>query len=147
MADLGKAREQLDGVMASLCYRTDYTATKGDDPAALGNRIGAAILAFGKTDGSLEEQRYADLAYRPVNPPLEVAEPGTSMVDPDRWQPLSLAKQIAQNGLPIPGKVQSFIGHQWGQRHALRPAAVRRRRPDRPRPPAPSRRPGDQSPS
>lgn len=114
VADLRKAREQLDGVMASFCYRTDYTETKGDDPAALGNRIGAAILALGKTDGSLEEQRYADLTYRPANPPLEVAEPGTSMTDPHRWQPLSLAKQIAQNGLPIPGKVQSFIGHQWG---------------------------------
>ena len=114
VADLGTAREQLDSVMASLCYRTDYTTTEGDDPAALGNRIGAAILEHGKTDGSLEDQRYADMAYQPMNPPLEVAEPGTSMIDADRWQPLSLAKQIAQNGLPVPGKVQTFIGHQWG---------------------------------
>ena len=114
VADLGTAREQLDSVMASLCYRTDYTTTEGDDPAALGNRIGAAILEYGKADGSLEDQRYADMAYQPMNPPLEVAEPGTSMIDADRWQPLSLAKQIAQNGLPVPGKVQTFIGHQWG---------------------------------
>ena len=34
--------EQLDAVMASLCYRTDFEATEGDSPAALGNRIAAA---------------------------------------------------------------------------------------------------------
>jgi hypothetical protein len=100
--------------MASLCYRTDYTATEGDGPAALGNRIGAAVLAYGKNDGSLEEQRYQDLTHVPVNDPLEVAVPGTTMADPDRFQPLSLAKQIAQNGLEIPGKVQVFIGPHWG---------------------------------
>jgi len=114
VSDLAGAREQLDGVMASLCYRTDYTTTEGDDPAALGNRIGAVVLELGKSDGSLEEQRYADLTYQPVNPPLEVAEPGTIMRDPNRWQPLSLAKQISQNGLEIPGQVQTFIGPHWG---------------------------------
>lgn len=114
VADLAPARDELDAVMASLCYRTDFATTEGDGPAALGNRIAAAVIAYGKTDGALEDQRYADLAYQPVNDPLEVAVPGTTMNDPDRWQPLSLAKQIAQNGLPIPGKVQTFIGHQWG---------------------------------
>lgn len=114
VADLEAAPEHLDAVMASLCYRTDYADTEGEGAASLGNRVGAAVLDLGKADGSLEEQRYADLAYRPLNDPLEVAEPGTTMVDPDRWQPLSLAKQIAQNGLEIPGKVQGYIGHQWG---------------------------------
>ena len=114
VADLAGAPDELDAVMASLCYRTDYAATEGDSPAALGNRIAAAILESGRTDGSLEEQRYVDMSHQPANPPLEVAEPGTVMRDPDRWQPLSLAKQIAQNGLPIPGKVQVFIGPHWG---------------------------------
>ncbi len=114
VADLADAKAELDGVMASLCLRTDYATTEGDDPAALGNRIGAAVLAHGRQDGSLEEQRYQDLTHEPVNPPLEVALPGTTMADPDRFQPLSLAKQIAQNGLEIPGKVQVFIGPHWG---------------------------------
>jgi hypothetical protein len=114
VADLEAASPQIDAVMASLCYRTDYADTAGGGAASLGNRIGAAVLELGKADGSLEEQRYADLAYRPLNEPLEVARPGTTMVDPDRWQPLSLAKQIAQNGLEIPGRVQQYIGHQWG---------------------------------
>lgn len=114
VADLADAQAELDGVMASLCYRTDYVAAEGDDPAALGNRIGAAVLAAGKRDWSLEEQRYQDLTHQPVNEPLEVSVPGTTMADPDRFQPLSLAKQIAQNGLEIPGKVQAFIGPHWG---------------------------------
>jgi hypothetical protein len=114
VADLAAAPDELDAVMASLCYRTDYAATEGDSPAALGNRIAATILESGRTDGSLEEQRYVDMSHQAANPPLEVAEPGTVMRDPNRWQPLSLAKQIAQNGLPIPGKVQVFIGPHWG---------------------------------
>ena len=114
VADLASAPDELDAVMASLCYRTDYAATEGDSPAALGNRIAAAILESGRTDGSLEEQRYVDMSHQAANPPLEVAEPGTVMRDPNRWQPSRSAKQIAQNGLPIPGKVQVFIGPHWG---------------------------------
>ena len=32
------------------------------------------------------------------------------MVDPNRWQPLALDEQISQNGLPIPGTVQTSSG-------------------------------------
>jgi hypothetical protein len=100
--------------MASLCYRTDFSSTEGDSPAALGNRIGAAVLEHGRTDGSLEDERYKDPTYTPVNDPLEVTKPGAAMTDPNRWQPLALDKQISQNGLPIPGQVQTFIGPHWG---------------------------------
>jgi hypothetical protein len=55
-----------------------------------------------------------DPAYKAVNDPLEVAASGTVMRDPNHWQPLSLAKQVAQNGLPIPGSIQTFIGSHWG---------------------------------
>jgi hypothetical protein len=114
VSDLATAGEQLDATMASLCYRTDFSSTEGDSPAALGNRIGAAVLEHGRTDGALEEERYKDPTYTPVNDPLEVAKPGAAMTDPNRWQPLALDKQISQNGLPIPGQVQTFIGPQWG---------------------------------
>jgi hypothetical protein len=114
VSDLPVAAEQLDAVMASLCYRTDFTSTTGDSPAALGNRIAQAVIDYGGNDGALEENRYVDNSYRPANDPLVVAEPGTVMGDPNAWQPLSLGKQIAQNGLPIPGKVQTFLGPHWG---------------------------------
>jgi hypothetical protein len=114
VSDLPAATEQLDDVMSSLCYRTDYDSTDGDDPAALGNRIAATVLEFGATDGALEEERYADSTYRPANAPLVVADPGTVMEDPNAWQPLSLGVQLSQNGLPIPGNEQVYIGSHWG---------------------------------
>lgn len=114
IADLETATEELDATMASLCYRPDFTEAEGDSPAALGNRIAAAVIEHGRGDAAREEERYLDDAYTSVNEPLLVAEPGTVMVDPNRWQPLALAEQISQNGLPIPGQVQTFIGPHWG---------------------------------
>jgi hypothetical protein len=119
VSDLGTARAELDAVMASLCYRTDFDSLEGDSPAAFGNRIMKTVLDIGAADGSLEDERYVDNSFRPANEPLEVAESGTEMRDPNSWQPLSLERQLSQNGLPIPGKVQTFIGPHWGHVHAF----------------------------
>jgi hypothetical protein len=118
-AGLQETFDELVSTMRSLCYRIDYTSTKGDSPAALGNRIAAAVIAFGKDDGSLEQKRYVDTTYKPANPPLVVANTDAAMVDPNRWQPLALAQIVAQNGLPIPGNVQRFVGPQWGHVRAF----------------------------
>ena len=99
--------------MIALGYDPDYTSTTDDHPAALGNRIAATVLATGLTDGSNEADNYADPTYTPVNEPLVVKLPGTTMADPNRWQPLALDVQIGQNGIPIPGKVQVYVGSQW----------------------------------
>jgi hypothetical protein len=107
--------DALTSTLESLCYRVDYATTEGDSPAALGNRIAAAAIANGRDDGAHERLRYLDPAYEPVNAPLVVAEPGARMRDPSRWQPLALARSVAQNGVPIPGKVQTFIGPHWGR--------------------------------
>ena len=114
VSDLATATDQLAATMTSLCLDPAYAGTDGDDPAAVGNRIAETVLALGAEDGSLEETRYAAPDYLAVNEPLAVSEPGTAMVDPNRWQPLALDEQISQNGLPIPGQVQQFIGPQWG---------------------------------
>ncbi len=113
-AGLQATFDELVATMESLCYRIDFTSTEGDSPAALGNRIARAVIDAGRDDGSEEPRRYIDTDYRPVNQPLVVAEPGARMVDPNRWQPLALAQNVAQNGLPIPGNVQRFVGPQWG---------------------------------
>jgi hypothetical protein len=118
-AGLQATFDELVETMESLCYRTDYTSTEGDAPAALGNRIAQTVIEFGRSDGSLEERRYIDTDYRPVNPPLVVADPGAQMRDPNRWQPLALSQQLAQNGLPIPGNVQRFVGPHWGHVNAF----------------------------
>jgi hypothetical protein len=101
-------------VMDSLCYPLTTTTTEGNSPAAVGNRIAATVLAFGKTDGSNEANGYAAPDYKPVNPPLVVNQIGTTMTDPNRWQPLQLEHMISQNGIPITNGVQQAIGPQWG---------------------------------
>jgi hypothetical protein len=118
-AGLQETFDELVSTMRSLCYRIGYSSTEGDSPAALGNRIAAAVIAYGKDDGSLEQQRYVDTTYKPANPPLVVATTDAAMVDPNRWQPLALAQIVAQNGLPIPGNVQRFVGPQWGHVRAF----------------------------
>jgi hypothetical protein len=114
VADLATTADELAATMVELCLLPDYTATDADDPAAVGNRIAERVIALGAADGSLEETRYVDPDYLPVNEPLPVAEPGAEMADPNRWQPLALDRQLSQNGLPIPGQVQEFIGPHWG---------------------------------
>jgi hypothetical protein len=101
-------------LMDGLCYPLDQTSTVGDSPAAVGNRIAAAVLAYGLNDGSNQAEGYEDLNYKPVNPPLVVAQSGTTMTDPNRWQPLQLEHMISQNGIPVVNGVQQFIGPHWG---------------------------------
>jgi VCBS repeat protein/ASPIC/UnbV protein/uncharacterized protein DUF6851 len=106
--------DEFARTMRSLCYRLDFTDTKGHSPAALGNRVAAAVIRHGRSDGSLERLHYADASYVPVNPPLVVKNPGTAMHDATFWQPLALDETVSQNGLAVPGKVQTFVGAQWG---------------------------------
>jgi HEAT repeat protein len=58
--------------MAALCYPTDVTTTEGDSPAAVGNRIAAAILAATLDDDALAPQAMAYLVDlgRPAVPAL-----------------------------------------------------------------------------
>ena len=105
---------EFDDVMDSLCYPLTVTTTEGDSPAAVGNRIAAATIAYGLDDGSNQANGYAAPDYKPVNPPLVVNKPGTTMTDPNRWQPLQLEHMISQNGIPIVNGVQQAIGPQWG---------------------------------
>lgn len=104
---------EFDALMAALCYPTEVTTTEGDSPAAVGNRIAAAILAFGLADGSNEQGGYkAD--YQSVNDPLVVKDPGTVMADPNRWQPLEIDNMTTQNGIRLSTGSQIFIGPHWG---------------------------------
>ncbi len=110
-------------LMDALCYPVNVTTTDGDSPAAVGNRIAAAIIAYGKLDGSNEDGGYAATDYRPVNPPLKVAGSGTTMTDPNRWQPLQIEHMISQNGIPVTNGVQQAVGPALGPRQGFRPAA------------------------
>ena len=105
---------EFDDVMDGLCYPLAVTTAEGDSPAAVGNRIARAVIAYGLTDGSNQAGGYADPDYKPVNPPLVVAASGTTMTDPNRWQPLQIEHMISQNGIPVVNGVQQAVGPHWG---------------------------------
>ncbi len=104
---------ELDRLMTALCYPVARTNTKGESPAALGNRIADTIIRTTLKDGSLERKGYQS-GYEPVNEPLIVELPGTVMNDPNRWQPLALEVSYTQNGIPLPVGPQQAVTPHWG---------------------------------
>jgi hypothetical protein len=105
---------QFADLMDALCLPLDDTSTEGGSPAALGNRIAAAVIAAGLADGSNEAGGYAAEDYQPVNEPLTVASDTITLADPNRWQPLQIEHMISQNGIPVTNGVQQAIGPEWG---------------------------------
>lgn len=106
----------FDGKMTALGYDRNFTSTVGDSPAAIGNRIAQAVLAFGLADHSNEAGGYANLHYAPMNPPLVPRLPGNpSILDPNRWQPLALDFFVDQNGNVIIGGYPAALTPEWGQ--------------------------------
>lgn len=106
--------DRFEATMQALCYPVGRTRRKGDTPTALGNRIAAAYIDYGLTDGSRERAGYKPKDYKPVNEPMIVTRAGTQMVDPNRWQPLALEVFVTQNGIEVPDQVQYAIGPHWG---------------------------------
>ena len=131
-------------VMDGLCYPIDVTATEGDSPAAVGNRIAAAVLAYGLTDGSNQAGRLRRPDYTPVNEPLVVvAGPGIADDEPE---PLAAAPDRAHDLAerhPGDNGVQQAVGPHWGHVTGFAlPPGGRSRDADRPRAAAAARRAG-----
>ncbi|MGI9644797.1 MAG: vanadium-dependent haloperoxidase, partial [Ilumatobacteraceae bacterium] len=105
---------ELDETMAALGLPTDYIETEGDDAAAFGNRVAAAIVDGTIDDGSNELNDFEWPAYAPVNEPMLVIAAGTEMNDPNRWQPLAFEDMATQNGLELDVAEQEFVTPHWG---------------------------------
>ena len=132
----------LDARLTALGYSTvvgQGALTNAATPSELGKRIGQAILTWGAGDG-FALTAYPQAYTSSVNPnlvtpramsvlgnnlefpsqpdmPLGVGVPlvanGYSFdTDPNFWQPLALSSAVAQNGIPFPGGIQSFVGVQ-----------------------------------
>ncbi|MBK1878499.1 FG-GAP-like repeat-containing protein [Pelagicoccus mobilis] len=101
-------------LMQQLGYDPDDTSVEGNSPAAVGNRIGNAVLEINYHDGSNELNDYADTSgYEAVNDPMPVELSGTEVVDINRWQPLLFQNAVSQNGIPIGELTQTFLGVNW----------------------------------
>lgn len=113
----GETELNIRSQMQALGYDPDFTSTVGNSPAALGNRIAQALINHGLNDGANEVGNYATPAgrYVPVNPELTFEYPGTTMNDPNRWQPLHfLSGRIDQFGRPINEATQVSLTPFWG---------------------------------
>ena len=112
------------GPVSTACFRSfmevlghdpDFTDTSGDTPAAIGNRIGQAVIDAMRDDGANEAMSYADVTgYMPTNPPLVLDVPGTTVPFPSVWQQLNLSEAATQNGIVLPAGLQPYIGSNWG---------------------------------
>ncbi len=107
----------FDSLLAAQGYDVNFTSTNYStgSAAALGNYIGQSVIDYGLQDGANEQNDYAAQHYEPVNPPLlPVVSGNPNLLDPNRWQPLSLKTYIDQNGNPQPGDTIRFVTPEWG---------------------------------
>ena len=108
--------------MQDLMERLGYDPTNLDSdyaanptPAVLGNYIGRCILDYGLVDGANEVQDYRNQFYQTVNPPLIVKFSGNDdLLNPNRWQQLTLDVFIDQAGNEIPFNTPEFLSPEWG---------------------------------
>lgn len=106
----------LESVMTGLGFDPSFTSTKGNSPAAVGNRIAQTIITETLFDGANETGGYGNIWYSQVNEPLFPDLPGNPTIwDPNRWQPLSLDFFVDQSGNPIPLGSLEFLSPEWGQ--------------------------------
>ncbi|MBL49232.1 MAG: hypothetical protein CMP28_09780 [Roseibacillus sp.] len=107
------AQANFDARLASLGYDPNNSSTTGDSPAAVGNRVAETIISWTAGDNSNEAGGYTDNTYTAVNEPLILEFAGTTLVDPNRWQPLEFVEAFSQTGQPLQFTIQEFIGAHW----------------------------------
>ena len=108
----------VDSLFLHLGYDPTITSTNysAGGPAELGNYIAQELIAFGLQDSSNEQIDYINTFYQAFNPPLDPTLPGNdSIIDPNKWQPLTLGTFIDQSGNLIPIKTPEFLGPEWGE--------------------------------
>jgi hypothetical protein len=112
-----EANTRFDSLFKFLGYDTLKTSVdySSGSPAALGNYIAQKVIAFGIQDGSNELFDFGNAYYKPVNPAIDPTKFGdSSLVDPNRWQPITVGTFVDQNGNPIPVKTPPFLCPEWG---------------------------------
>ena len=108
----------INNLFNQLGYNSAFTSTDyaSGNPAALGNYIAQELINFGYQDGANQANDYVNEFYEPVNPPLVTNFPGNpDILDPNRWQPLTLDVFIDQSGNEIPFDTPDFLSPEWGQ--------------------------------
>ena len=113
LASALQVQNELRALMISLGYNPNNLSTAGNSPSAVGNRVGETVIDWTSGDNSNETGGYTDSSYTPVNDPLVLAFAGTTLNDPNRWQPLQFVEAVSQTGQPLAFNTQSFLGSHW----------------------------------
>ncbi|MAT47679.1 MAG: hypothetical protein CMO35_09665 [Verrucomicrobiaceae bacterium] len=108
-----QAQNQFNIFLTVLGYDRNNTIVTGNSPAAVGNRVAETIITWTANDNSNETGGYTDPTYTPVNDPMILAFSGTTLNDPNRWQPLEFVEAFSQTGQPLSFTTQEFIGSHW----------------------------------
>lgn len=112
----------FDGLMTLLDLDPAENTTEGNSPIAVGNRVGAAVIAAFADDGANEANGYADPEeYQPPPPRLVVDQSGTRTDTPTIWQQLDITEAITQNGIAEGSGVREYVGAHWSD---VRPFAL-----------------------
>jgi len=118
-----------DAQMTALGYNINNVSRDTSTPAGVGNTIYDMVSAWFINDGArqtngTQASPYPDYpvgqgGYDYINPPLATDRPGisdgfgNSVVDINHWQRLYIVNAVDQNGFPIAGPIQNYLGAQW----------------------------------
>ncbi len=106
----------VNDLMNDLGYSPDIESTNFEEGAAqLGNYIADCIIEFGLNDGSNEINDYANLYYRPVNRSIDPRFPGTDLLYPNNWQPITFNLFVDQSGNIFNEITTEFLSPEWGE--------------------------------
>ena len=141
----------LDTNMLSLGYLTNNFSTDTSTPAGVGNAIYLAVSAWFINDGARQtngtpyplsdppvaypDYPVAEGGYVYTNPPLRtdrsgiIDQFGNTVADINHWQRLYIVNAVDQNGFPIAGPIQNYLGAQW---LGVRPFALTGTAPNQP---------------
>lgn len=107
---------EINNYMALKGYSINLTSTDySQGPAQLGNYLAQQIQLYGLQDGSNQANNYQNQFYSPANPPIAPALPGNpNMINPNRWQAITLAVSIDQSG-NIVQNTPPHLSAEWGE--------------------------------
>ena len=106
----------ITDLMNQKGYDTSISSTQytNGGPAELGNYLAEQIQLFGYTDGSNEQNDFGNTFYTQANAPLIMSQPGNpDIVDPNRWQAISLTQSIDQSGNTV-SSTPDHLSPEWG---------------------------------
>ena len=112
-----KIEQKCNALMGLLNLEIDFldSSENSYNSSSLGNFIAEKYIGYGILDGSNEQFDYINQYYMPVNDPMAPIFSGNSeLINPNRWQPLTLDVFVDQSGNILSETTPEFLGAEWG---------------------------------